>query len=51
VEVADAQRQLARAEVDEAVARLEVVAAQLQRAMARGDLAYFLTLATAESTP
>lgn len=48
VDVADAQRQLARAEVDDAVARIEVVAARLQQAQARGDVAGFLSVAGVE---
>jgi outer membrane protein TolC len=45
VEVADAQRLLAQAELDEAVARLEVRRAQLLLARAGGDLAPFLAAA------
>lgn len=51
VDVADAQRQLTRAEVDDAVARLEVIAAQLQRVQTRGDLATFLAIVNAERAP
>lgn len=48
VEVADAQRQLARAEMDDAVAQLEVIAARLRQAQANGDLAQFLKLVDTE---
>lgn len=51
VDVADAQRQLTRAEVDDAVARLEVIAAQLQLVQTRGDLATFLAIVNAERGP
>lgn len=51
VEVADAQRQLTRAEVDDALAQIEVIAAQLQRAQANGDLAQFLALVDAGRAP
>lgn len=44
VEVADAQRQMARAEVENAVSQIEVVAARLQQARARGDLPHFLSI-------
>ena len=44
LEVADAQRMLAQAEVDDAMARLNVWRAQLSLAIAAGDLQPFLSL-------
>lgn len=45
MEVADAQRMLSQAEIDDAVARLNVWRAQLSLAIAHGDLTPFLALA------
>ena len=44
IEVADAQRMLSQAEVDDSIARLNVWRAQLSLAIALGDLKPFLEL-------